>query len=58
MRDITFYAVSICVFLAVSFDGQIVYYEAIILLLPYLLYILVMMFNPRLMVLLSRLPCW
>ena len=58
MRDITFYSVSICVFLGVAYDGQVTWYEATIFLLLYVLYILTMVFNPKLMAALNRPCCW
>ncbi|XP_067945473.1 sodium/potassium/calcium exchanger 3-like [Watersipora subatra] len=56
-RDITFYAVSIAAFLGASYDGKITWYEAVCLLLLYALYILTMVFNPRLMALLNKPAC-
>lgn len=53
LRDGIAYALSIIVFAIFSWDGVFEFYEALILLILYFLYILVMKFNPQLMDLLA-----
>ena len=48
-RDSFFYTMSIVTFICFSWDGYLVHYEAALLLTLYILYILLMVFNPRLM---------
>jgi len=53
-RDSIFYATSICLFVAFSYDGQFTWVEALVMLLFYVLYIVIMKFNPQLMQFMSR----
>lgn len=48
-RDSFFYAMSIACFIGFSWDGYFTHYEAVLLLLLYVLYIVLMVFNPKLM---------
>jgi len=48
-RDSFFYAMSIACFIGFSWDGYFTHYEAVLLLLLYILYIVLMVFNPKLM---------
>jgi len=47
VRDIVFYAISILVFMGVAYDGTISWFDAVFLLLLYVVYILVMVFNSK-----------
>ena len=49
MRDAFFYAMSIGCFIGFAWDGYFVHYEAVVLLILYTAYIVLMVFNPRLM---------
>lgn len=49
VRDSVFYAFSIVAFIIMSWDGKFLWWEALILLFLYFLYILTMKFNPQLM---------
>jgi Ca2+/Na+ antiporter len=53
-RDGFYYGLSIILFIIFSWDGVIEMYEAVILLVLYILYIVIMVFNPRLMDLLGN----
>jgi Ca2+/Na+ antiporter len=53
-RDGIAYALSIIVFAIFSWDGLFEFYEAVVLLALYVLYIIVMKFNPQLMDLLAE----
>jgi Ca2+/Na+ antiporter len=46
-RDSFFYAMSICCFIGFAWDGYFQHYEAAILLSLYVLYIVLMIFNTR-----------
>ena len=52
-RDSFYYGVSIILFIIFSWDGVIEMYEGVTLLVLYALYIVVMVFNPKLMDLLG-----
>jgi len=54
VRDIVFYAISILVFMGVAYDGTISCFDAVFLLLLYVVYILVMVFNSKIMLLLGK----
>lgn len=49
LRDGVAYAISIGCFILFAWDGVFEFYEAVVLLVLYFLYILLMKFNPRLM---------
>lgn len=49
VRDSVFYAFSIVAFIVLSWDGKFLWWESLILLLLYFLYIVTMKFNPQLM---------
>ncbi len=53
VRDSTFYALSICLFITFAWDGKFYLYESIIMLAMYILYISIMKVNYRLMELLG-----
>jgi len=53
-RDSVFYATSICLFILFSYDGEFTWYESLVMLLFYFLYIIIMKFNPKLMQFMSR----
>jgi len=53
-RDATFYGMSIVCFIIFSWDGQFDFWESCIMLALYILYIVLMKYNPSLMRLLSR----
>ena len=57
-RDSLFYAMSICVLIIFAWDGYINWYEAMILVILYFVYVLVMRFNPQLMNFLLKLENW
>lgn len=54
-RDSIFYALSIGLFIGFAWDGKYEYWESIITLSLYVLYIILMKFNPQLMEFMSRL---
>lgn len=56
-RDSLVYGLSIVIFIAFAWDGKLEWYEALILLLIYVMYIAIMKFNPRLLQLLARIEC-
>jgi len=49
VRDSVFYSFSILAFIILSWDGKFMWWESLILLVLYFLYILTMKFNPQLM---------
>jgi len=49
VRDSVFYSFSIIAFIVLSWDGKFLWWESLILLILYFLYILTMKFNPQLM---------
>ena len=51
------YGLSIVVFIGFSWDGKLEWYEALILLLLYVFYIVLMKFNTHLMKLLLKIEC-
>ena len=51
------YGLSIVVFIGFSWDGKLEWYEALILLLLYVFYIVLMKFNAHLMKLLLKIEC-
>ena len=51
------YGLSIAVFIGFSWDGMFQWWEALILLLLYVAYIVIMKFNPYLMKLLAMIEC-
>lgn len=53
LRDGIAYALSIVVFAIFSWDGVFEFYEALVLLILYFFYILIMKFNPQIMDLLA-----
>ena len=56
-RDSLVYGLSIAVFIGFAWDGEFQWYEALILLLLYVAYIVIMKFNSYLMKLLARIEC-
>lgn len=56
-RDSLVYGLSIAVFIGFAWDGEFQWYEALVLLLLYVAYIVIMKFNPYLMKLLARIEC-
>lgn len=56
-RDSLVYGLSIVIFIAFAWDGKLEWYEALILLLIYVMYIAIMKFNPQLLQLLARIEC-
>ena len=56
-RDSLVYGLSIAVFIGFAWDGEFQWYEALILLLLYVAYIIIMKFNSYLMKLLARIEC-
>ena len=56
-RDSVVYGLSIAVFTGFVWDGQIQWYEALILLLIYVAYIVLMKFNSHLLNLLAKIEC-
>ena len=58
IRDSFFYAMSIACFIAFAWDGYFKWYEASILLALYALYIVIMVFNPKLMDWMGTWKCW
>lgn len=48
-RDATFYAMSIVFFIVFAWDGKFELYESVIMLINYIVYIIIMKFNPKLM---------
>lgn len=54
LRDSLFYGLSIVTFIGFSWDGLIEYHESAILLALYILYVVMMKFNSRIMALLGR----
>ena len=57
MRDVTVYGISIALFIGFAWDGKLEWYEALTLLVMYILYIVLMKFNPYLMKLLTKVEC-
>jgi len=53
-RDSIFYATSICLFIWFSYDGQFTWIESLVMLLFYILYIVIMKFNSKLMQFMNR----
>jgi K+-dependent Na+/Ca+ exchanger-like protein len=53
-RDGTFYGISIVLFMVFSYDNRFELHEAIILLVMYMLYVIIMVFNEKLMLFLGR----
>ena len=56
-RDSVVYGISIIVFIGFAWDGQFEWYEALILLLLYVAYIVIMKFNAHLLKLLAKIEC-
>ena len=56
-RDSVVYGLSIIVFIGFAWDGKFQWYEALILLLLYVAYIVIMKFNSRLLDLLAKIEC-
>lgn len=56
-RDSVVYGISIIVFIGFAWDGKLEWYEALILLLIYVAYIIIMKFNSHLLKLLSKIEC-
>lgn len=54
-RDAVFYGVSICFFIIFAWDGLVQHYEAALLLVLYILYVIIMKFNKKLMACLGKL---
>ena len=54
-RDSVFYGLSICFFIIFTWDGLVEHYEAAILLFLYILYVVTMKFNGKLMACLGKL---
>lgn len=57
IRDSVVYGLSIALFIGFSWDGKLEWYEMLVLLLVYAVYIVVMKFNDYLMLFLSRAEC-
>ena len=57
-RDVIVYCISIALFIGFSWDGVFHWYEALIMLILYIVYILVMKVNPHLMKFLALIECW
>ncbi|XP_055959254.1 sodium/potassium/calcium exchanger 3 [Patella vulgata] len=47
-RDLVFYLLSVLALILVIYDGEVHWYEALIMVIMYIVYIIVMYFNPRL----------
>ena len=56
-RDSVVYGLSIMLFIGFAWDGQLEWYEALILLLLYIAYIVIMKFNHHLLKLLAKIEC-
>lgn len=56
-RDSLIYGLSIVIFIGFAWDGKLEWYEALILLLIYFMYIAIMKFNSQLLQLLARIEC-
>ena len=56
-RDSAVYGISIAVFIGFAWDGEIQWYEALILLSLYVAYIVIMKFNSYLLKLLAKIEC-
>lgn len=56
-RDSVVYGLSIVLFIGFAWDGQLEWYEALILLLLYIGYIVIMKFNHHLLNLLAKIEC-
>lgn len=56
-RDSVIYGLSVVIFIGFAWDGKLEWYEALILLLIYIMYITIMKFNPQLLKLLVRIEC-
>lgn len=54
LRDSMFYGMSICLFILFAFDGQFEVWESAVMLLLYIIYIIIMSFNPHLMKLFDK----
>lgn len=57
-RDSIVYALSIALFIGFSWDGKLEWWEALILLVMYIAYIVLMKFNKYLMKLLVKFECF
>lgn len=57
-RDVIVYCISIALFIGFSWDGVFHWYEALIMLILYIAYILIMKVNPHLMKFLAMVECW
>ena len=57
-RDVVVYCISIALFIGFSWDGVFHWYEALIMLILYIAYILIMKVNPYLMKFLALVECW
>lgn len=57
-RDSFVYGLSIAVFIGFAWDGEFQWYEALILLLIYVAYIVLMKFNVHLLNLLAKIECF
>ena len=56
-RDAFVYGLSIAVFIGFAWDGKFQWWEALIILLIYVAYIVIMKFNKYLMMLLAKIEC-
>lgn len=56
-RDSVIYGLSIVIFTGFAWDGKLEWYEALILLSIYFMYIAIMKFNVQLLRLLARIEC-
>ena len=56
-RDSFVYGLSIIFFIVFAWDGKLEWYEALILLLLYVTYIVIMKFNVHLLKLLAKIEC-
>ena len=56
-RDAFVYGLSIAVFIGFAWDGKFQWWEALILLLLYIGYIVIMKFNPHLLKFLEKIEC-
>lgn len=56
-RDSFVYGLSIAVFIGFAWDGKFEWWEALIILLIYVAYIVIMKFNKHLMKLLAKIEC-
>ena len=58
LRDATVYCISVILLIVFSWDAKFHWYEALVLLVMYILYIVIMKFNSHLLKLLAKVECW